>query len=250
VFPDTGWAPSTGSFAVPVPAPITDPDAAPTKTVTINCDWLPYIRGALLQLVIQATWKTDIVDLTLTQMRAMTLISMFDECSGATPPFACPYDFVHVASGTPWFPFTNGDEGTPTAQFVPTVGWNSVNVFEPGGGNWWQEVSIAMNFPSPRSISIVTAQLTGVSLDFPSGDGGNGSGAVLWNGGSVVAVQFEPSASQATGDPVHNYDFAGQIGDKIHLKYLVGLSSSNPAGGLANIAFASVTGHDDDTSCP
>ena len=93
MFQDSPFAPSRGSFQTPVLPPATDPDAAPTKNFAINCSWLPFIRGALLQLVLQASWKADEPLLTLTQERAMTLISMFQECPSALIPFLCSGDF-------------------------------------------------------------------------------------------------------------------------------------------------------------
>ena len=123
MFRDAPWAPAKGSFGTPVVPPSVDPDASPNRTFTISCQWLPFIRGALLQLLLQATWKAEGDDLTLAQQRAMTLISMFDECSQAYIPFACQGDFRDNASPfSTWSLFNN----PPTiGAWISTVGYQS-----------------------------------------------------------------------------------------------------------------------------
>lgn len=99
MWPDADYAPSRGSFLRPVPPPSQEPGASPTKTVEVNCQWLPYIRGALMQLLLQATWVSTDADLSLTQGRVWNLIDLFAECDSAFLPIACPY------------PFEGGDQG-------------------------------------------------------------------------------------------------------------------------------------------
>lgn len=99
MFPDSPYAGPTGTFKKPVLPPTVDPGASPTRTFTISCQWLPYIRGALQQLLLQSTWDVpDEAGLILAQARAWTLISMFDECTSFVPPFACPYDWSGATS--------------------------------------------------------------------------------------------------------------------------------------------------------
>jgi hypothetical protein len=62
-----------------VQPPDSEPDDGPLSSISINCDWLPLIRGALTQLLMQSTWKTDIVSFETTQKRVMRLINMFAE---------------------------------------------------------------------------------------------------------------------------------------------------------------------------
>lgn len=101
---DQGYAEGRGSFLRPVLPPSADPGSSPTKTISINCQWLPYIRGALLQLVLEATWRQPDVDVDLAQARAMTLISLFDECGTSVLPISCDYDFTrHVFDPLGWF---------------------------------------------------------------------------------------------------------------------------------------------------
>jgi hypothetical protein len=92
---DSEYAPPRGSFERPVPPPAVDPGSAPTQTVILSCAWLPYVRGALQQLLLQATWATsDPAILLLTQERVFNLLDLFQECATPDVPFACPYDFA------------------------------------------------------------------------------------------------------------------------------------------------------------
>jgi len=79
MFPNSPFAHAVGSFRTPVQPPDSEPDSGPLSSISINCDWLPFIRGALTQLLLQSTWKTDIVSLETTQKRAWRLINMFAE---------------------------------------------------------------------------------------------------------------------------------------------------------------------------
>jgi len=126
-----------GSFRTPVPLPDKDPDASPTRTFTLNCEWLPYIRGALLQLILQYTWpQDDPAAVYLAQQRAMTLISMFDECATADLPFACPYTFESGQEG--WFVIENDAFTSPLFGFyVAAEGFqNAVEVKNDDDSVW------------------------------------------------------------------------------------------------------------------
>jgi len=98
MFPDEPFAEGRGSFLRPVPMPTVDPGAAPTQSVEVSCQWLPYIRGALMQLLLQASWVEGSGDLDQTQGRVFNLIDLFTECSSSEPPFSCLADFRTSAS--------------------------------------------------------------------------------------------------------------------------------------------------------
>lgn len=120
MFPDELYAPPTGSFMHPVPVPSGDPDAGELIAISISCEWLPYIRGALQPLALQATWDTDDPAVrTLAQMRAMKLASMFVDCGTPTPgtPFACSGDLS--ANSAPYGTWTPGCIGT----YLSGTGW-------------------------------------------------------------------------------------------------------------------------------
>jgi len=93
-------------FAGKLDYPLLDPGEAPNTTVTIACEWLPYVRGALSTLTQQWSWKQDDpAQVLLAQQRAMTLIGMFTECSGLPPALACNYNFFDSDSG--WSPVSS-----------------------------------------------------------------------------------------------------------------------------------------------
>lgn len=100
MFTDARYAPSVGSFRRPVPLITDEPDATPTVSVSIACSWLPYIRGSLQQLLLEATWATDDpAALLIQQQRVFKLIDLFQECSTTVLPFACPFDFSTGGNG-------------------------------------------------------------------------------------------------------------------------------------------------------
>jgi hypothetical protein len=83
MWPDSDFPRPVSSFEQPVPLVGVDPDAEPAVSVSFNAKWLPYVVGALKQLVLQSTWRTDDPEKWgLEQFRAMTLLSIF---SRATP---------------------------------------------------------------------------------------------------------------------------------------------------------------------
>lgn len=150
MWPDTPWAPAKGSFSTPVLPPTVDPDASPTKSLAVSCAWLPFIRGALLQLVLQATWKETGDALTLAQMRAMTLISMFDECSTSEVPFACSGDARETASPVgSWAQAASFPQGV----FVPLAGWQVTEHND--GSNFIYGVFVEVTFSKPLLIATI-----------------------------------------------------------------------------------------------
>lgn len=79
MFPDSDFAVPVGSFIAPVPRPLSDPDAGELVYIGVNCEWIPYIAGALQQLLLQSTWQYDTTDeLNQVQGRAFNLISLFN----------------------------------------------------------------------------------------------------------------------------------------------------------------------------
>lgn len=79
MFPPSPYAGSVGSFQNPVNRPSAGPLEAPFVSVQINCEWIPFIVGALKQLLLQATWRYDTVDeLQRVQGQAFDLIALFN----------------------------------------------------------------------------------------------------------------------------------------------------------------------------
>lgn len=96
MYPDTGYAGPRGSFLRPVPIPTHGPNDGGTQPCQVSCDWLPYVRGALYQLLLQSTWATDDpAELLQVQEWVFDLIDQFGEGDCSTgPAFACPFDFT------------------------------------------------------------------------------------------------------------------------------------------------------------
>lgn len=132
--PDTGSEVHLSPFRNPVPVPTVDPDASPTQSIAINCQWLAYIRGALLALTEQYTWvQDDPAAWNLAQARAMTLISMLTECSSPDIPFSCFYDFTLSDNGYYGFPISNiGYSPSPQGVYTSGVAWQQTISSIPG----------------------------------------------------------------------------------------------------------------------
>jgi len=86
MWPNSDFPRPVGSFQHPVPVVGVDPDAAPLVFVSFNERWLPYIVGALKQLVLQSTWATDDpYTWGIEQFRAMNLLSYFARAQPINP---------------------------------------------------------------------------------------------------------------------------------------------------------------------
>lgn len=154
MLPDSDFAGPVGSFDPPILPPGVDPDASPGLTLTVACEWLPFIRGALFQLVLQSTWQGTPDQITLAQSRAMTLISMFGECGESVVPVACAYDFSTSESELGWRAW-DGVCVAPTASFVG-AGWSSGVVNQPGCAPIYQQLGVERTW---------NAHLTSVALN-------------------------------------------------------------------------------------
>lgn len=256
MFPNQEWAEPTPSFKGKVPIPVSDPNAAPLHTVSINCAWLPYIRGALAQLVLQTTWDAVEPALTKTQMQAMTLISMFDECVGETPVFACNYNLGDLGDGTRWFPHAYFALSTPPfANYVPTQGWGFVDGNFTSGGhvNWWRYACISLLFPSLWTFGTISMNYE--LLSFGENDMGllaaNFDTIRIWKAG-VLQDTFQVGAMAVpTGSGTIAHDFAGVVGDEVRLEMVCSVRlDAEPAAGGFVITNCLLTGHNHGEECP
>lgn len=197
MFPDGPFQTPRGSFQTPVIPPGMDPDASPTLTVSINCAWLPYIRGALQQLLLQSTWDAlTPADLLLTQQRAWSLIAMFEECTGSLP-FACPYDFAFSDGG--WVPVHDTDLTPPDEGiYLPLGGWTAVNCTSASfSGLTLTRLLIELSFPTPIQVTGIDVLFDYTKGTFNTGPWINGVG--FKNGGSIVFDTIQNAASMADG---------------------------------------------------
>lgn len=243
MFPDEEYAPPKGSFNTPVPTPQGDPTAAPTKSFTIACEWLPYIRGALQQLLLQATWKVgNPAQLALVQARAATLISLFTECAAAIN-IACGYGFPPLDQEG-WTVVQRGSLTPPGGSYSLLGGFDSTSSFESGGNDWWDSVTIERQFSNAFDVYDVsfTYDLT-LGSDYHGDLASNPSGIILWNGGSVVASDLSSAAGYAPGADInHSHDFGGVSADRIWITMLAGVNQFNTPTGTASVTSAGVTG--------
>ncbi len=251
MYPDSLYANARGSFERPVPPPVSGPSDSPTSSITINCEWLPYIRGALQQLLLQSTWQDVFPGLDLTQQRVFDLIDLFQECSTPLPPFICPFDFTTSGDGLPFEEVAYGDLVGPWASFVTTVGFSSVSSLEPGGDDYWQNVSISWPLGMTVSIAIVECALAGkISGDNWSDDYHVAtSGIDLYLAGSLITSHRVVSSTIPDGDSTFSHDFGGVNCDEIRLQFLAGVSEFSPAAGQVIIAGVIASGHASSTPC-
>jgi hypothetical protein len=199
VWPDQPYAAARGSFERPVPLPLTEPTDSPKLTVQVNCSWLPYIRGALQQLLLQATWSTDDpAALLLAQQRVFNLIDLFGECSGGGFAFACPYDFA-LHGAAIWACLTDVSS-TPecVSDFVVGSGFEGVeftNTGVPGRTFGWAQCHALFTATTLTTVEMSYDVLKG---SFDVDDGGQ-TGIFLRLAGTVVASQVVNSASDGDG---------------------------------------------------
>lgn len=106
-----------------MPLVLVDPDESPTVCLQVNREWIPYILGALKQLVLQTTWDTSDPDaLNLVQARAMTLIAMFQQslrqpgCDGCCQEYPMSDE---IFTWAPQNPYTEPDLVPDGYRFPP-----------------------------------------------------------------------------------------------------------------------------------
>lgn len=227
--PDTGPFLALSPFRFPVPLPIQDPDAAPTTTITISCSWLPYIRGALLALLMQYTWpQGDDAAVYLAQQRANTLIAMFTECAAPLFPVSCFYDYTISTAGWALDPSSFG-------VYTPAVGWQGT--FVDGHSQSAIRIGIAVN-----STDIITDMSMTVAAS-AAGSGANDSAIFYYrDGGGVLNVL----QSQHVDAGTNVYVWSGSITGNVEV--LVSVNSGDTAA-TVTITDVTVNGFSD-TGCP
>lgn len=234
MFPDEEFAPSVGSFPSPVAPPTVDPDASPGKTVTIACQWLPFVRGALQQLLLQATWDTDAAGLALVQGRVFNLIDLFQECSSNEYPFACPADFTYAQGLPDWSALTQC--GIPFANWIPTLGWDYVDGCSP---NHSREVYIGR----PLSGVKLTEVIARVNWQpGPQMSSSNVAFGVYWDGGHHYTAAGDMPGSGTDLELLYQFATATAT-SQIKLDLTADYEPGNvPLGGYATIRSVTLVG--------
>jgi len=238
VFPDNPYSPPRGSFTTPVPPPLVDANAEPGISLFINCDWLPYVRGALQQLLLQSTWKVDTpAQLLLAQQRAATLISLLGDCE--SPPYACFQSFLQLSEPTGYTIRT--DEGGDTGhlgQFLAFLGYTATRNYVSGEGTTYTGIYLYRDF-SPA------VHLSAFDLSFGLTKGGgtlaNTNGVLLSYGGSVYASFAEDWKSYPDGANNHLVGSqAPTLTDRIYMQMLCQKEAGNVSGS-GQLTFKSFT---------
>jgi len=238
MWPDSPFAEARGSFVVPVEPPTVEPTTGPTETITVSCAWLPFIRGALKQLLLQTSWATDVVDLDTTQGRVFNLIDLFQECGGTPFPAACPFDFRGI-DGQGWVnPTSYYANSGPVGHFVPLVGFVGDSGYQTGSPDYWMQCIVKKTYSAPFDVHEVT-----VIYDLAFGSdyggelsGGNNFGVELYNGGTLVASAYTDHAHTLTGtDQIFSHDFGGVTADEVQIFNLAGVTQNSPADGQVTV---------------
>lgn len=126
MFPPDSYPTPTPSFRVPVDPPSTGPFDDPLFQVCINQDWLPFVAGALKQLLLMSTWNyADTAELLTIQGKVFDLISAFGQvsegCGINTPGILCiSGSFVDLDYG-----FIPAPGSPCAAVYVSGTGWQS-----------------------------------------------------------------------------------------------------------------------------
>lgn len=232
MWPDEPFAPARGSFLKAVPVPTVDPTATPTISVTVACAWLPYIRGALQQLLLQATWDTsNSATLLLAQQRAFSLIDLFRECSEEIP-VSCPYDF-RVAGGTggsfavvPESAYTPGFFGA----FAEFSGWLLTVSHRPDTALYQTRLEITRHFPTPVNMNAIEMTYSFVPGAFEF-DPGNANLIVARSGGTVIGSAVINPRTLGSGTFFLGTTFAAHTITDIDITIVAGEQHGSDAGG-------------------
>jgi hypothetical protein len=217
---------SVTPYLVPIVLPPCDPDFQPVS-VSISCQWLSYIVGALSILKEQATWDTTDPDLMLEAIqRANNLIEIF---SAAIDDSACAALLVPIACD---FHFDSGDGGwviDPSFGFgtyVSGVGFESTHV----SGVSEQAITILKVFPSPFGLTHVDFTYEADA----SGSGANDTIAIYYKDGGGYHLLASDSLVIGT----HSLAWSGEVDavDAVHIQ----TNSGTAAGGTTRIVEAHV----------
>lgn len=219
MYPDSPFAKSIGSFNYGKSPPSVDPNGGELHYVGLNCEWFPYIIGALKQLLLQQTWDvTDSQELNLVQMRVFTLLSLFDCARTPTLKDICPSPgltqedfmpirvdcncnvFVTCCDGTEKQILTadqvraiaGGQPGNGSPQPQPGGGCQQYHALLPGNGLW-----LAPTVVSTGDTVQISGE-SGVAYDGHQGLWHCPDGSTFFAGACTGITATDPSAPMPT----------------------------------------------------
>lgn len=182
-----------------MPVPTHGPQVAPLAAVSFACEWLPYVRGALMQLLLQATWDTsDPVLLYQAQQWAFDLIAGFSECGGVPPAFSCPFDFQTLLDGDGGFVQVSQAPFVPDiGLYVPLAGWRAQ--FATAAGNQETGVDIHKVYGAAVVVDNVEMVYNLSQGTYLVGSHIVHTGVQLFNAGALQGQNFIFSDDDASG---------------------------------------------------
>ncbi len=150
-----------------IPLPGVEPTFEPIS-VSIACQWIPYVTGAMKALLQEAAWDTDdptALSQVLGQVQNLIdIIATADQgCAANGVPFACPGDAT--ISTTPYGTWTI----TFAGSYVPGSGYQTTDVTY--GSNFIRGIGIGISLSSPVAITGITIGydlLPGPHIGLPS----------------------------------------------------------------------------------
>lgn len=219
MWPDSEFAKPVSSFQRPVPLVLVNPDSEPYLYFRFNKAWLPYVLGALKQLMLQTTWDTNNPDtLNLQQMQAGQILYEFSIASGNLwcKPDGYEIDMSSVCEALRWH---DGKlQGLCCGEWTDIVGQDGALLGgpeqhgegapqpQPGGGCQTYHAQFAAN----SQYLVPTIVNAGDVVTFSNAKGAGHDGAVgVWNcpngqtffGNACVGV-----GGPQTGDPATAVD--------------------------------------------
>jgi len=217
MFPPVSNFGAYGSFRQPVLPPVTKPQEGDLVYIGVNCEWLPYIVGALTQLLLQSTWivanDNELIDVW---GRVSVLMSLFNCATAPTLAQVCgqlhlgqEVDFdMPIRVDCDCNVFITCCDGTEkqllTADQVQALmvnGGTGTKQPTPGGG--CQDYHI--NVPAGSVGALIPAVLnTGDTIALSGLDG-------VWYGGSVTWYTPEGFVFFAGPTPAQNFSGSSQM---------------------------------------
>jgi hypothetical protein len=225
VFRPSPFAVPVGSFPIPVVPPTVDADAAPLVYVGLNCDWMPYITGALTQLLLQSTWEVDTPDeLQLVQDRAWNLINLFNcqflptlaelcgQTGGDGECMGCCIRFQDGKFQTLDCGVWTDIPGQPDAGFGPVNGQPGQGAPQPIPGEC-REFSGTLRADGSYLIPVPLNE--GDTVEISNVDGATNDNTITWwlqDGQIYFAGEAQGPVVFVPGDPVSGFPHASIIG--------------------------------------
>jgi hypothetical protein len=215
MFQPSAFAVPVGSFQQPVNPPAVDADAPQLVYVGLNCDWLPYITGALTQLLLQSTWiVSDPAQLQLVQDRVFNLIALFNCKELPTLEQLCGSTVAGGDMGCCCIRFENGKfqtldcgvwtdiPGQPDAGFGPINGQPGAGAPQPIPGECRE---FAATLPASGSYMVPVPLNTGDTVEISNVDGATNDNTITWwlqDGQIYFAGEAQGPIVFVPGDPV------------------------------------------------